>query len=74
MENDAFAHSADREDEPLVSFMETIEHVGGAPVIVGGVLLLLVAYLFLVEWLLPRRRHQISAKQQRQRTATRKVQ
>lgn len=44
-----------------VSFLETIEHLGGAPVLLGGVLLLFVAYTLLVEWLLPRRRTQTPA-------------
>lgn len=55
-----------------VSFAETVEHLGGAATLVGGVLLLLVVYVALVEWFLPRRRLQTSAKQTRMRTAATK--
>ncbi|GAB9471168.1 hypothetical protein Gpo141_00008392 [Globisporangium polare] len=48
-----------------VSFAETIEHLGGAAALVCSVLLLLVAYVALVEWFLPRRRLQTSVKQTR---------
>ncbi|KAG6970308.1 hypothetical protein JG687_00002737 [Phytophthora cactorum] len=37
-----------------VTFAETIEHLGGLPVLGGAVLLLALAYIALVEWLMPR--------------------
>lgn len=52
MGDDAADSSAD------VGFFETVEHLGGVRTLLGGVLLLLVAYIVLVEWLLPRRREQ----------------
>lgn len=55
-----------------VSFAETIEHLGGVAAIAGGVLLLLLVYLALVEWFLPRRRLQTTAKQQRLRATAAK--
>lgn len=55
-----------------VTFMETLEHLGGLHVIAGAVLVLLTAYLLLVEWLLPRGRTTRSAfKRQSQRKKTR---
>lgn len=39
-----------------VTFIETVAHLGGLPVLGGSVLLLALAYLALVEWLLPRGR------------------
>ena len=40
-----------------VTFLETIEHLGGLKVLVTAVVLLAVVYTLLVEWLIPRRRH-----------------
>ncbi|DAZ94001.1 TPA: hypothetical protein N0F65_007245 [Lagenidium giganteum] len=39
-----------------VTFMGTIEVLGGLPMMIGVVVLLAVAYIVLVECLLPRRR------------------
>jgi hypothetical protein len=46
-----------------VTFSETIAHLGGLRALGGAVLLLALAYLALVEWLLPRgrRMHQFKA-------------
>lgn len=46
------------EEQARVSFSETVAHLGGLPVLAGAVLLLLVLYLVLVEWFLPRARAQ----------------
>ncbi|KAE8913387.1 hypothetical protein PF005_g24956 [Phytophthora fragariae] len=39
-----------------VTFAETVAHLGGFPVLAGAVVVLAMAYLALVEWLLPRGR------------------
>ncbi|KAL3661156.1 hypothetical protein V7S43_013765 [Phytophthora oleae] len=49
------AAEGDTEDT-RVTFAETIEHLGGLRVLGGAVLLLALAYVALVEWLLPRGR------------------
>lgn len=53
----AAAEAAASDPAVDVGFFETVEHLGGARVLLGGVLVLLVVYLLLVEWLLPSRRH-----------------
>ncbi len=39
-----------------ITFVETMDHLGGIWVLGGIVLMLFVFYLFLVEYLMPRRR------------------
>ncbi|ETI36517.1 hypothetical protein L914_16722 [Phytophthora nicotianae] len=52
-------------DDTGVTFTETIEHLGGLPVLAAAVLLLALVYIALVEWLLPRgrRQHQLKESQ-----------
>ncbi|KAG2933786.1 hypothetical protein PC110_g4409 [Phytophthora cactorum] len=54
-----------------VTFAETIEHLGGLPVLGGAVLLLALAYIALVEWLMPRGRrlHQFKGTRRQKKTA-----
>ncbi|KAK1937111.1 hypothetical protein P3T76_009889 [Phytophthora citrophthora] len=65
------AAHGDREDTN-VSFTETIEHLGGLRVLGGAVLLLALAYVALVEWLLPRGRrlHRLKGGQRQIHSAT----
>ncbi|KAG3112520.1 hypothetical protein PI125_g8134 [Phytophthora idaei] len=54
-----------------VTFAETIEHLGRLPVLGGAVLLLALAYIALVEWLMPRGRrlHQFKGTRRQIKTA-----
>lgn len=59
-------------DEQAVTFMGTLEHLGGLYGVAGAVVVLMAAYLLLVQWLLPRGRTTRSAFQrQSQRKKTR---
>lgn len=49
------------ETDAGVSFSDTVAHLGGLPAIAGVVVLLMVLYVALAEWLLPRGRAQRAA-------------
>lgn len=66
------AEAAAMAQQEAVTFMETLEHLGGLYAVAGAVMVLMAAYLLLVEWLLPRGRTTRSAFQrQSQRKKTR---
>jgi hypothetical protein len=39
-----------------ITFLETVDHLGGWKVVIGSILLLAAVYLYLVEWFLPGKR------------------